>query len=108
MNAIPQHPGREDASATTQRTLPALLAARAARIGSAPLFSDRQVSWNGREACEIAARRAGSLSASGIQRNDRVALLCSNRAEFMEIVLGCAWLGAVVVPINTASQGGAT
>src|SRR5262249_19347268 len=41
----------------------------------------------------------------GVTRGDRVALLCSNRAEFMEIVLGCAWLGAVVVPINTASRG---
>ena len=54
---------------------------------------------------EIAARRAGALAAVGIGRGDRVALLCSNRAEFMEVVLGCAWLGAIVVPINTASRG---
>ncbi|MGV2287547.1 ATP-dependent acyl-CoA ligase [Trinickia sp. YCB016] len=88
-----------------QRTLPALLAARAARNGAAPLFSDRTTTWSASEAVEIAARRAGALAAQGVGRGDHVALLCGNRVEFMEIVLGCAWLGAVVVPINTASRG---
>ncbi|MCG5072676.1 ATP-dependent acyl-CoA ligase [Paraburkholderia sp. RG36] len=85
--------------------LPALLAARAARNGDAVLFSDRKASWSGAQALEIAARRAGALAAHGVRRGDRVALLCTNRSEFMEIVLGCGWLGAVVVPINTASRG---
>ena len=31
--------------------------------------------------------------------------MCGNRAEFIESFLGCAWLGAVAVPINTASRG---
>ncbi|WP_322101541.1 ATP-dependent acyl-CoA ligase [Paraburkholderia sp. J41] len=86
-------------------TLPALLAARARRNGSAPLFSDRKLRWSGAQALDIAARRAGALAQHGIRRGDRVALLCTNRSEFMEIVLGCGWLGAVVVPINTASRG---
>jgi crotonobetaine/carnitine-CoA ligase len=88
-----------------QRTLPALLAARAARNGTTPLFSDRTTTWTASEAVEIAARRAGALAAQGVRRGDHVALLCGNRVEFMEIVLGCGWLGAVVVPINTASRG---
>jgi crotonobetaine/carnitine-CoA ligase len=88
-----------------ERTLPALLAARAARNATAPLFSDRTTTWTASEAVEIAARRAGALAAQGVGRGDRVALLCGNRVEFMEIVLGCGWLGAVVVPINTASRG---
>ncbi|WP_322047919.1 ATP-dependent acyl-CoA ligase [Paraburkholderia sp. J67] len=87
------------------RTLPALLKQRVARNGEAPLFSDRSTSWNAREALDAAARRAGALSAHGVCRGDRVAILCSNRIEFMETVLGCAWLGAVAVPINTASRG---
>jgi crotonobetaine/carnitine-CoA ligase len=87
------------------RTLPALLAARVARNGSAPLFSDRTTTWTGSDAIDIASRRAGALAAHGVKRGDRVALLCTNRIEFMEIVLGCGWLGAVVVPINTASRG---
>ncbi|QGZ65005.1 ATP-dependent acyl-CoA ligase [Paraburkholderia acidisoli] len=86
-------------------TLPALLAARVQRNSVAPLFSDRKLRWSGAEAVDIAARRAGALAQHGIRRGDRVALLCSNRSEFMEIVLGCGWLGAVVVPINTASRG---
>ena len=31
--------------------------------------------------------------------------MCSNRAEFIESFLGCAWLGAIAVPINVASRG---
>ena len=31
--------------------------------------------------------------------------MCSNRPEFLEIYLGCAWMGAVTVPINTALRG---
>lgn len=86
-------------------TMPALLVQRAARGGALPLFSDRTTRWSSQTALDIARRRAGALAAQGVERGDRVALLCSNRAEFMEIVLGCGWLGAVVVPINTASRG---
>lgn len=88
-----------------QRTLPALLSARAARNPGAPLFSDRNTVLTGADATLIAARRAGTLAAHGIKRGDHVALLCGNRVEFIEMVLGCGWLGAVVVPINTASRG---
>ncbi|MGY6123797.1 ATP-dependent acyl-CoA ligase (plasmid) [Paraburkholderia strydomiana] len=87
------------------RTLPALLTARAARNGNGPLFSDGSTVWSGADAVEIASRRAGALAAHGVRRGDHVALLCGNRIEFMEMVLGCGWLGAVVVPINTASRG---
>jgi len=31
--------------------------------------------------------------------------MCTNRIEFLETFLGCAWLGAVSVPINTAAMG---
>ena len=41
----------------------------------------------------------------GVIKGDRVALMCSNRPEFLEIYLGCAWMGAVTVPINTALRG---
>lgn len=95
----------DEAAVVSSRTLPALLAARVARNAEGPLFSDGTTVWSGADAIEIAARRAGTLAAHGIKRGDRVALLCGNRAEFMEVVLGCGWLGAVVVPINTASRG---
>ncbi|MDE2574020.1 MAG: AMP-binding protein, partial [Rhodospirillales bacterium] len=53
----------------------------------------------------IAARAAGRLRGLGVGAGDRVALLCSNRVEFLEILLGCAWLGAVLVPVNLAAKG---
>ncbi|HEY0295768.1 MAG TPA: ATP-dependent acyl-CoA ligase [Bordetella sp.] len=93
------------AASRTRLTLPALLAARVGRGADSPLFSDRATAWTAAQAMDAAARWAGALAAHGIARGDRVALLCSNRKEFMEIVLGCAWLGAVVVPVNIASRG---
>jgi len=52
-----------------------------------------------------AAAQAGRLVASGIARGDRVALMCGNRIEFLELLYGCFWLGVIVVPINTALRG---
>ncbi|MBB3257184.1 crotonobetaine/carnitine-CoA ligase [Paraburkholderia bannensis] len=89
----------------SQRTLPALLKQRVARNGEAPLFSDRATTWSACEAIDAAARRAGVLGEQGVKKGDRVAILCSNRIEFIETMLGCAWIGAVAVPINTASRG---
>jgi crotonobetaine/carnitine-CoA ligase len=31
--------------------------------------------------------------------------MCENRIELLELILGCAWTGAIAVPINTASRG---
>src|SRR5205814_9066777 len=60
--------------------------------------------WRLGDAAGVVARRAGSLRAAGIGRGDRVALMCSNRVEMLEVFLACGWLGAVAVPINTASM----
>ncbi len=87
------------------RTLPALLRLRAERKGDDPLFSDRRSHYSGSQALLAASTRAGTLAAAGVKKGDRVALLCTNRIEFLDVVLGCGWLGAVVVPINTASRG---
>ena len=57
------------------------------------------------EAPAHAARWAALLAAHGVRRGDRVALMAGNRIEFLSVVLGCGWLGAVAVPINTASRG---
>jgi crotonobetaine/carnitine-CoA ligase len=31
--------------------------------------------------------------------------MCGNRAELLEVFLACGWIGAIAVPINTASMG---
>jgi crotonobetaine/carnitine-CoA ligase len=93
------------AFAPNERTLSALLQRQARRYGSHPLVVTRNGSISFEEAPRLAARFAGTLAAAGICLGDRVAMMCSNRAEFIECFCGCAWLGAVVVPINIASRG---
>jgi len=88
-----------------ERTLPAILQRQARRYGSRPLVVAQQATITFEEAPRLAARFAGTLAAAGIRPGDRVALMCSNRVEFIECFSGCAWLGAVAVPINIASRG---
>lgn len=49
-------------------------------------------------------RRAGKVAAllaqHGVTEGDRVAILCRNRIAFFEILLGCAKMGAILVPLN--------
>jgi crotonobetaine/carnitine-CoA ligase len=61
--------------------------------------------WTYAETAAAAARIAATLRAAGIGAGDRVAIICSNRMEFLGLLLGCGWLGAVSVPINVASRG---
>jgi carnitine-CoA ligase len=89
----------------SERTLSALLQRQARRYGGQPLAVTVNGSISFEEAPRLAARFAGTLAAAGIRSGDRVALMCSNRAEFIECYCGCAWLGAVVVPINIAARG---
>ncbi len=89
----------------SERTLPAMLTRQARRYGSLRLFAAQDVSLAFEETPGIASRFAGTLAVAGIRAGDRVALMCSNRAEYIESFLGCAWLGAVAVPINVASRG---
>jgi crotonobetaine/carnitine-CoA ligase len=91
--------------APRERVLPTMLARQAERYGERVLLRAGATSWSYREALAIAARSAGRLAGAGLRQGDRVALLCGNRAEFLEIFFGCAWLGIIVVPINTASKG---
>ncbi len=88
-----------------ERTLPAMLARQADRHGDRPLFKTRSAAWTVAECRDIAARAAGSLSQAGIVAGDRVAIMCGNRPEFMQLYLGCAWLGAIAVPLNVAAKG---
>src|SRR4051812_35585640 len=91
--------------APPERTIPAMLTRQAERHGSKPLVSTGGVTWSYVDARDAAARFAGTLRSAGVRPGDRVALICSNRIEFLQVVLGCAWLGAVAVPINVASRG---
>jgi crotonobetaine/carnitine-CoA ligase len=91
--------------APEQRSVPVMLQAQAKKFGAKTLVRSGETSWSFAAAVDLAARSAGRLHAAGIKQGDRVALICENRPEFIEIFLGTAWLGAILVPINTASRG---
>jgi crotonobetaine/carnitine-CoA ligase len=93
------------AFAPAERTLPALLQRQAALHGARPFLSIAGAEWRHADAAAAAARAGAALAAAGIGRGDRVALMCGNRVEALEIFLGCGWIGAVSVPLNTASMG---
>ena len=89
----------------SERTLPKMLARQAERYGERRFVSIGGMTLSYAETCAAAARYAGALAAAGTKPGDRVAIMCGNRAELLLTILGCGWLGAVVVPINTASRG---
>src|ERR1700674_3599238 len=66
--------------------------------GIATVDGDRRRSW--REVGERVARLAGGLQQRGIKRGDRVAVLMLNSDRYLELYLGIAWAGAVIVPTN--------
>ncbi len=66
--------------------------------GIATVDGDRRRSW--REIGERVARLAGGLQQLGVKRGDRVAVLMLNSDRYLELYLGIAWAGAVIVPTN--------
>jgi len=90
---------------TLERTLPRLLERQAARYGDKELLRSDAGTRSYAELRERAASLAGALAADGVGRGDAVALLSENRLEVVELWLGCAWLGAVLAPLNTALRG---
>lgn len=87
------------------RILSTILTRQAAHYGDRVLLVAGDTRWTYSQTAVIAAASAKTLVDAGIKPGDRVALMCSNRPEFLQVYLGCAWLGAIVVPINTALRG---
>jgi carnitine-CoA ligase len=88
-----------------ESTLPAILDARAQATPD-----DRFVTYRGAdrtfgEALEGAERGAAALAAVGVGKGDAVAVMLPNSFEFLDVWLGAALLGAVVVPVNNALRG---
>jgi crotonobetaine/carnitine-CoA ligase len=87
------------------RTIPALVERQAQRYGDKQLVAIAGVERSYRQMRDAAGGTAAALAAAGVERGDRVAVMCENRIEFLDAWLGCAWLGAVLVPVNTAARG---
>jgi carnitine-CoA ligase len=87
------------------RTLAKMLRRQAERYGQRHLVTIGGVTLTYAQTAEAAAGYAAALAAAGAKPGDRVAIMCGNRAELLLTILGCAWLGVIAVPINTASRG---
>ncbi len=88
-----------------QRTLPGLLELQAERHGERPLVRAGGVERTFAGMRDAAAATAGGLAAAGVRPGDVVASLSENRLELLDLWLGCAWLGALYVPVNTGLRG---
>jgi len=86
-------------------TVPELVDAAAERFGDGVFLRIGDTTRTYAQTREASATMAGALAAHGCRPGDRVAALLSNRIELVDLVLGCAWLGAVVVPLNTGLRG---
>ena len=62
------------------------------------IFPDRRSSYG--ELSQAAYTHARCLHALGIGPGDHVGILMANCIEYLELVAGCAFLGAIAVPIN--------
>jgi len=62
-------------------------------------FATRRRTWE--QTIDRVARVAGALSALGVQRGDRVAILALNSDRYFELMYAIPWIGAALVPLNT-------
>ncbi|GAB2920928.1 fatty-acid--CoA ligase FadD5 [Rhodococcus aerolatus] len=65
-----------------------------------PALRCRGVSTTYAQLHDRAARLASALARRGVSRGDRVALVTTNRSEFVEVLLAVTRLGAISVPVN--------
>ncbi|HEX6649985.1 MAG TPA: AMP-binding protein, partial [Pyrinomonadaceae bacterium] len=54
-----------------------------------------------RELHDRVANIACALTQHGFRVGDRLALLLPNETDYLELIYACAWLGVIIVPLNT-------
>lgn len=89
----------------TERSYPALLARRVAAMPDRPLVTIGDATLTAAQLQDQAARWGGTLALAGVAKGDTVAIICGNTIEFPALIAAISWIGAVSVPINTASRG---
>ncbi|MBP2227743.1 acyl-CoA synthetase (AMP-forming)/AMP-acid ligase II [Azospirillum agricola] len=85
-------------------TLDAMLRAAVARAPGNEAVVDGERRFTYRELDALVTRAAGALVARGGGAGDRVALVLTNRAEFLIALLAAARIGLVSVPVSAREQ----
>src|SRR5215475_15894870 len=67
--------------------------------GPSTVCASRRRTWH--QTLDRVTRVAGALSALGVHRGDRVAILALNSDRYFELMYAIPWIGAAMVPINT-------
>ena len=67
--------------------------------GTSTSFAGSRRTWQ--QTQDRVSRVAGALSALGVRRGERVAILAFNSDRYLELMYALPWLGAVMVPLNT-------
>lgn len=88
-----------------QKTVHGLLRQRAAERPDAPFLHFEDQVFTYAELARAASRLAGGLAACGVKKGDTVAIMMSNRPEFLLSWFALSQLGAIEVPVNTAHRG---
>jgi len=100
------HPPRSTAVHDPLRlNVPSLLIEQARRLGERPCVTVAGQTRSFEALRSAAARAAHALAERGVAAGDRVLVLSRNSIAFVEAALACLWLGAVLVPVNTAWRG---
>lgn len=86
-------------------SLPEILRLRAEHSPDDRFLTFGEESWSHAEMLAWAERSAAGLSAVGVRRGDRIALMLPNCFEMLALWFGASLIGAVFVPINTAMKG---
>jgi fatty-acyl-CoA synthase len=96
----PRHAASGAAAAAATLTVGERFSAQARLRGAAVALEHGATRRSFAELDARSARLAGWLAAQGVRRGDRVAMLSENRAEYVELFLAAARLGAIVACQN--------
>src|SRR6202171_3376472 len=88
-----------------QRTIGHLLADKARRVGDRTWLILGEQRFSYAQAHELCNRYANGSFELGARKGDHVAVMLPICPEFIWTIWGLAKLGAVTVPLNTASRG---
>lgn len=97
--------GRVTTALVESDTVEGVIRARAEATPDAPFVSHLGIRVTYGEQLVRAEQAAAALASLGVEPGDAVAFMLPNCLEFLDLWFGCALLGAVLVPVNTALKG---